>query len=242
MHCSPHGALQQTPSTQNPDWHWPASRQGRPLPIRPHDPLLQTSGATQSAVELQRSAHDLPSGRQVNGAHDSAGAGAGAGSAAVATRLGQKRVAPLVAGGRAAHGGVVVELALSGAVAEAVGAAARRRLRVAAAVHRFLPPRDGHAGAGVVGQVARVTGVVAGGVAADAVDAVLRDALAGAAAGFALLLAAGWGVDAPVRGLLAAEAVAAACVFRGTRPIDRTAQLRQLEIVAPGGADGAGQQ
>src|SRR6187551_4028994 len=27
MHCSLHGVLQQTPSTQNPDWHWPRSEE-----------------------------------------------------------------------------------------------------------------------------------------------------------------------------------------------------------------------
>jgi len=47
--------------------------QGSPLPIAPHDPLLQAFGATQSPVPPQRSAQALPSGRHMNGAHDSAG-------------------------------------------------------------------------------------------------------------------------------------------------------------------------
>jgi len=73
MHCSVQGVLQQTPSTQKPDWHWFAPWQGRPLPIVPHDPLLHAFGDTQSAGPPQRSAQPLPSGRHMNGAHDSPG-------------------------------------------------------------------------------------------------------------------------------------------------------------------------
>jgi hypothetical protein len=72
MHCSVQGALQHTPSTQKPDWHWLAPWQGRPLPIGPHDPPPQAFGWTHSEVEPQRSAQPLPSGRHMKGAHDSA--------------------------------------------------------------------------------------------------------------------------------------------------------------------------
>jgi len=72
MHCSEQGALQQTPSTQNPDWHWLPPWEGRPLPISPHEPPLQVFGCTHSDDEPHWSAQPLPSGRQVNGAQESA--------------------------------------------------------------------------------------------------------------------------------------------------------------------------
>jgi hypothetical protein len=52
MHCSPQGALQQTPSTQNPDWHCPASWHGKPLPISPHEPFVHALASTQSPSPL----------------------------------------------------------------------------------------------------------------------------------------------------------------------------------------------
>jgi len=70
MHCSVQGALQQTPSTQKPHWHWPVLRQGTPLQIVLHDTFLHCLGNTHSVAPPQRSAQALPSGLHMNGAHD----------------------------------------------------------------------------------------------------------------------------------------------------------------------------
>src|SRR5437773_2178133 len=70
MHCSVQGALQQTPSTQNPDWHCPASWHARPLPIRPQEPSTHAFAPTQSPFPLHLSAQRLPSPLQAKGAHE----------------------------------------------------------------------------------------------------------------------------------------------------------------------------
>jgi hypothetical protein len=71
MHCSAQGPLQQTPSTQNPDRHWLASRQASPLPIWPHEPPWHWFCPSQSDILLHVSAQRLPSDLHLNGAQAS---------------------------------------------------------------------------------------------------------------------------------------------------------------------------
>ena len=236
------GALQQTPSTQNPDWHWLALWQGRPLPISPHEPPLQVFGWTHSDDEPQQSAQPLPSGRQVNGAQESAAPVGGAAPTPSQWASAVKRIAALVAGGGAAHRGGVVDSAVAVAVARAVGSAALRRLLVARAVNGRVAARDGDAGADVVGEIAGVAGVAARAVAADAVRAGVGDAVVVGRAGFTLLVAAGRACNVPAVVLAAADAVGAAGVPGRAAPRRRAGQLRQREIVASSQRRDSGEQ
>jgi len=160
-------------------------------------------------------------------------AAAGTGPVTVATRLGVEGVARSVAAPRAAHGGVVVELARARPVAETIGAAAVGRLRGAAVVGGRAAARDGDAGPDVVRMIACEAGVGARAVAADAVRAVLALAVSAAAAGLALFLAAGRPHHAPaVAELRPTKIIAAADVARWATAVEGAAKLLQLEVVA----------
>ena len=48
---------QQTPCAQNVDWHSLPSAHVLPIPLRPHDPFVQTAGVAQSPSVVQAALH-----------------------------------------------------------------------------------------------------------------------------------------------------------------------------------------
>jgi hypothetical protein len=59
-HVPTHPLLQQTPSTQNPDWQSMAPVQICPLGRLPQLPAVQTLGDTQSSLTVHDTRHALP--------------------------------------------------------------------------------------------------------------------------------------------------------------------------------------
>jgi hypothetical protein len=57
MHVPLHADWQHTPCAQKPDWHSIASAHVWPIPLRPHDPPLQTAGGEQSELLVHVARH-----------------------------------------------------------------------------------------------------------------------------------------------------------------------------------------
>src|SRR3954470_16656314 len=68
VHTPLQAVSQQTPCAQLPERHSSAPAQVLPLSLRPHDPLVQTAGAAQSASAVQVALHTALPHR--NGKHE----------------------------------------------------------------------------------------------------------------------------------------------------------------------------